>query len=249
VSEDGLKISGVLNRLKPEFPDLTISKIRFLESEGLITPQYKRSSRSRSQDGQQGSAYAYRLFNEEDIQRLRAILRMQRDEYLPLKVIRGRLDREAGSGGVEPEESAEAAEGEPAEEFVEPASGLQMSVDEMAAATGISADQIKELESFRLVCSHGPASAPYYDGDDHAMLVVLKSFLDQGFQARQLGIYRRFAEQEADLFESKVSPMMRRRNPEARREAVEMLKELSRAGRRLKQELLRINLKDHLADG
>ncbi len=235
MASDGVKISDVLNRLKPEFPDVTISKIRFLESEGLITPERKESR--------------YRLFKERDVERLRAILRAQRDEYLPLKVIKDRLDREEEMGESSRDNAEDEAESEPAEEFVEPASGLRMSIDEMAAATGVSQDQMKELESYRLICSHGPATAPFYDGDDHAVLVVLKTFLEQGFQARQLGIYRRFAEQEADLFQSKITPMIRRRNPDARREAVELLKELSRGGRRLKQELLRINLKEYLAEG
>jgi DNA-binding transcriptional MerR regulator len=223
-------IGEVLVSVKTEFPDITISKIRFLEAEGLIQPE-------RTPSG-------YRKFYEQDVERLKSILRMQRDEYLPLKVIKERLlHQEAGDG-----EAATAAPPTPEtdQDLAEPPTGLQMSIEEMASATGIDRDRIRELESFGLVCSHGPESAKYYDGDDYVVLSIVKDFFRHGVEPRHLTMYRHFAEREASFFESIIMPQLRQRNPEARRHAAVSLSELARASRKLKQALLRHNLRQYL---
>src|SRR5215210_5367683 len=136
-------IGEVLVSVKTEFPDITISKIRFLEAEGLIEPE-------RTPSG-------YRRFYSDDVDRLKSILRMQRDEYLPLKVIKERLlEQESSDGdGTEPGTGlVEAAD--PEDELMEAVTGLEMSIEEMSAATGVERERIKELESFGLVSSHGP---------------------------------------------------------------------------------------------
>jgi DNA-binding transcriptional MerR regulator len=223
-------IGEVLVSVKTEFPDITISKIRFLESEGLIDPE-------RTPSG-------YRKFYDKDIDRLRSILRMQRDEYLPLKVIKERLlEHEAldGDGAAAPVEVPEVEE-----ELAEPPTGLQMSIEEMSAATGIERDRISELESFGLVCSHGPEGATYYDGDDYIVLSIVKDFFRFGVEPRHLTMYKHFEEREAAFFESIVLPQLRQRNPDARRTATNSLTELAKASRKLKQALLRTNLRRHL---
>ena len=142
-------IGEVLVAVKTEFPDITISKIRFLESEGLITPE-------RTPSG-------YRKFYVDDVDRLKSILRMQRDEYLPLKVIKERLvQSDAGDERADVELDGASAEGEGAsvsEELAEAPTGLQMSLEEMSAATGVDRERIKELESFGIVCTHGRRAA------------------------------------------------------------------------------------------
>src|SRR5213593_4787556 len=213
-------IGEVLVSVKTEFPDITISKIRFLESEGLIEPE-------RTPSG-------YRKFYDKDVDRLKQILRMQRDEYLPLKVIKDRLLTQ------------EAGEKELKEELAEPPTGLQMSIEEMSTATGIDKERIKELESFGLVSSHGPDSAKYYDGDDYVVLSIVKDFFKYGVEPRHLTMYRHFDEREASFFESIIMPQLRQRNPDARKTAVTSLGDLSRASRKLKQALLRNNLRQHL---
>lgn len=224
-------IGEVLVSVKTEFPDITISKIRFLESEGLIEPE-------RTPSG-------YRKFFEKDVERLKAILRMQRDEYLPLKVIKERLlEQEAGASGIA--EGVEEEGAEPTEELAEPPTGLQMSIEEMASATGVDRDRIKELEAFGLVCSHGPDSARYYDGDDYVVLAILKDFFRYGVEPRHLTMYKHFAEREAAFFETIVMPQLRQRNPDARRAAANSLTELAKASRKLKAALLRTNLRQHL---
>jgi DNA-binding transcriptional MerR regulator len=226
-------IGEVLVSVKTEFPDITISKIRFLESEGLIDPE-------RTPSG-------YRKFYDKDIDRLKAILRMQRDEYLPLKVIKDRLlEEETGDGQVERLVGQDGA-AEPEEELAEPPTGLQMSIEEMSAATGIEKDRIRELESFGLVHSHGPESARYYDGDDYIVLSIVKDFFRYGVEPRHLTMYKHFAEREAGFFETIVMPQLRQRNPDARRAATSSLTDLARSSRKLKQALLRANLRQHIA--
>ena len=223
-------IGEVLVSVKTEFPDITISKIRFLESEGLIEPE-------RTPSG-------YRKFYDKDVDRLRSILRMQRDEYLPLKVIKDRLLHEEsldGDGAAAPVEVPEVEE-----ELAEPPTGLQMSIEEMSAATGIERDRILELESFGLVDSHGPEGATYYDGDDYIVLSIVKDFFRFGVEPRHLTMYKHFEEREAAFFESIVLPQLRQRNPDARRTATNSLTDLAKASRKLKQALLRTNLRRHL---
>jgi DNA-binding transcriptional MerR regulator len=231
-------IGEVLVNVKTEFPDITISKIRFLESEGLITPE-------RTPSG-------YRKFYVEDVERLKSILRLQRDEYLPLKVIKERL-MQADNGGAEPaptiEQAAAGADPDGAEDLAEAPTGLQMSLEEMAAATGVDRERIKELESFSIVCSHGPEGGKYYDGDDYVTLSIVKDFLRFGIEPRHLTMYKHFADRESAFFEALVAPTLRQKNPDARRAATQTLGELTATSRKFKQALLRNALRDNLAAG
>ena len=236
-------IGEVLVSVKTEFPDITISKIRFLEAEGLIEPE-------RTPSG-------YRKFYVDDVDRLKSILRMQRDEYLPLKVIKERLlqqdvDEAEGApeeGSPEAEAAAEekaAKKANAAEEIADAPTGLQMSIEEMSAATGVDRDRIKELESFGIVCSHGPDGARYYDGDDYIILSIVKDFFRFGIEPRHLTMYKHFTDREASFFEALVAPTLRQKNPDARRAASDTLADLSVTSRKFKQALLRTTLRDHL---
>ena len=222
-----MSIGEILVTLKTEFPDITISKIRFLEGEGLIDPER--------------TASGYRKFNDEDVERLRTILRMQRDEYLPLKVIKERLtkEEEPATKRVIPAEGGEEA-------LAAPPTGLHMSIEELAAATGVDRNRIRELESFGILCSHGLNGEQYFDGDDFVVLSIARDFFKYGIEPRHLMMYRHFAEREATFFESIVLPMLRQKNPEARREAAENLADLASLSRKLKQALLRTNLRQYL---
>ena len=226
-----MSIGEVLVTLKTEFPDITISKIRFLEGEGLITPE-------RTPSG-------YRKFREEEVERLRTILRMQRDEYLPLRVIKERLDAAANGGAPAKKRSPEEEEDQVA---TTPHAGLQMSPEELAAATGVDKERIGELETFGLLCAHGRNGGKYYDGDDFVVLSIVKDFFKYGVEPRHLTMYRHFAQREASFFESIVLPMLRQRNPEARRAASENLSDLAVLSRKLKQALLRSNLRQYIQD-
>ncbi len=226
-ARDYMSIGEVLVTVKTEFPDVTISKIRFLEGEGLIDPE-------RTPSG-------YRKFRRDDVDRLRAILRMQRDEYLPLKVIRERLERM----DEEPSSNRPAAESSD-EDVAAPATDLHMSADELAAATGVDRSRIKELESFGILCSHGMNGDRYYDGDDFVVLSIARDFFKYGIEPRHLSMYRHFAEREATFFEQIVMPMLRQRNPDARKAAADNLANLAALSKKLKQALLRSNLRQYL---
>jgi DNA-binding transcriptional MerR regulator len=229
-------IGEVLVSVKTEFPDITISKIRFLEAEGLIEPE-------RTPSG-------YRKFYSDDVERLKSILRMQRDEYLPLKVIKERLlHQDAGAEDGEPSADGEARSEDGAslvEEIAEAPTGLQMSLEEMSTATGIERDRIKELEAFGIISSHGPEGARYYDGDDFIILSIVKDFFRYGIEARHLTMYKHFADRESSFFDQIVAPTLRQKNPDARRTAAQTLANLSATSRKFKQALLRTNLRDHL---
>jgi DNA-binding transcriptional MerR regulator len=238
-------IGEVLVAVKTEFPDITISKIRFLESEGLITPE-------RTPSG-------YRKFYVHDVDRLKSILRMQRDEYLPLKVIKERLakqdagdvdDGEISLDGNEPAvvdgDAATAPSGGKTDDLAEAPTGLQMSLEEMSAATGVDRDRIKDLESFGIVCSHGPEGGRYYDGDDYIVLSIVKDFFRFGIEPRHLTMYKHFADRESSFFEALVAPTLRQRNPDARRAAAQTLGDLAVTSKKFKQALLRASLRDHL---
>ncbi len=223
-------IGEVLVALKPEFPDITISKIRFLESEGLITPE-------RTSSG-------YRKFYDGDVRRLRTILKLQRDEYLPLKVIRERLDGEAEAAiSTRPAPVLAEAEGEEPE----PSPSLQMTADELGGSAGLSREAIDQLSAFGLLRPSGEGDEPLFDGHDLMVARVAKEFFKYGVEARHLSMYRHFADREATFFQQIVMPIVRQRNPEARRNAAEALVDLAKASRRLKQALLRSNLRDHLS--
>jgi DNA-binding transcriptional MerR regulator len=221
-----MSIGEVLVMLKTEFRDVTISKIRFLEGEGLIDPE-------RTPSG-------YRKFYDKDIERLRTILRMQRDEYLPLKVIKDRLENKEEDGAAKP------ALAPVEEEIATPPTGLHMSEEELAVATGVDKNRIRELESFGLLRAHGLNGDKYFDGDDFIVLSIAKDFFKYGIEARHLTMYRHFADREATFFESIVLPMLRQKNPDARRLAADNLSELAGLSRKLKQALLRSNLRQYL---
>jgi DNA-binding transcriptional MerR regulator len=228
-------IGEVLVSVKTEFPDITISKIRFLEAEGLIEPE-------RTPSG-------YRKFYSHDVERLKSILRMQRDEYLPLKVIKERLlhQDEGAEDGLSPD--GEAAQGDDVsavDEIADAPTGLQMSLEEMSSATGIDRDKIKELEAFGIISTHGPEGARYYDGDDFVILSIVKDFFRYGIEARHLTMYKHFADRESSFFDQIVAPTLRQKNPDARRTAAQTLANLSATSRKFKQALLRTNLRDHL---
>lgn len=228
-SRDYLSIGEVLVTLKPEFPDVTISKIRFLESEGLITPER--------------TASGYRKFFEGDVDRLRTILKLQRDEYLPLRVIRERLDGDQETVSAGPDRPGT----EPEDEVAEPAVDLEMTPDEVAAATGVDVSVVEALASFGILRPQPRDDGTVFGGDDVVVLRIVKEFFKFGVEPRHLTMYRHFADRESTFFEQIVVPILRQRNPEARRLAGESLAELVGISRRLKQALLRANLRRYLS--
>jgi len=236
-----LSIGEVLTLLKDEFPDVTISKIRFLESQGLLDPE-------RTPSG-------YRKFYDNDVARLRWILRQQREHFLPLKVIKGRLigepepegggEDQAGGGGSGAVLAAAPAEPEP---LSPPRSGTSLTLQELAASCGLEPGDLKDLERFGIIGSRTVGGTAYYDDDALAAAHVAAGFMKFGVEARHLRMYKTAAEREAGFFEQVVMPMLKQRNPEARRQASETLAELARLGQQLRSTMLRNALRDYLEE-
>jgi hypothetical protein len=248
VGERGyLSIGEVLVLLKPEFADLTISKIRFLESQGLLDPE-------RTPSG-------YRKFYEPDIVRLRWILRQQHENYLPLKVIRGKLGVDAEAAGVNgpvlPAEEDVGAHADVGGSAVadsrrltraapgEPPSAVSVTLDELAVVSGLSPENVGELVRFGLMAGKSVGGTVYYDEDALAVAQFAARFMHYGVEARHLRMYRTSAEREASFFEQVVMPMLKQRNPQARRQAVDALQDLAALGQGLRAALLRRALRDY----
>ena len=320
-----LSIGEVLGLLLEEFPDITISKIRFLESQGLIDPE-------RTPSG-------YRKFYDPDVERLRVILREQRENFLPLKVIRDRLESGAieGEGATPPrgirnvtvlpvggDDSRETAVSRqhpsaqlrlaetpqngldrtvtpdalavagvaptppeavatapaavaPSPAIEPPAGHAEAHVDadvgaepaapdvtepmqqppaidphqtystaELCSIAGIDETQLGQIESFGLVTGRGTGAFALYTGGDVAVAAAAAGFLSRGVEGRHLRAWRQAAEREAALFEQLILPQLRQRNPQARAQAVETLRELARLGGELRGALVDNALRHHL---
>ena len=309
-------IGEVLSLLKDEFPDVTISKIRFLESQGLLDPER--------------TASGYRKFYEPDVERLRWILRQQREHFLPLKVIKGRLG--VGTAGGEdaadevdvdlgdladptlqrhgrhgpdehdthpsgprramaaaapasspvsstavetppatrpapapapaipspapgppaaatlppppaepaPRVPAPAADRTPAPTALSPGmTGVSLTIEELANATGLPYERIRELERYGFFTGRPVAGTTYYDEEALVVANLAVGFARFGIEGRHLRIYKNSADREAGLFEQIVTPLLKQRNPEARRQAQQALEDLTQLGQSLRAAVLR----------
>ncbi|GAA2349840.1 MerR family transcriptional regulator [Streptomyces kunmingensis] len=202
-----MSIGTVLNVLREEFPEVTISKIRFLESEGLVEPQ-------RTPSG-------YRKFGPDDVERLAHVLRMQRDHYLPLKVIKEQLDAlERGETLPVP---APGRPGDAADDDGAP-TAARVGRDELLAAVGIDEGQLDEWESYGLI-------APLPEGGYDASAVSVAELIGElgrfGIEPRHLRVMRAAADREAGLVDSVVAPLKVHRNPQTRALAQARVKELA----------------------
>lgn len=244
-------IGEVLALLQEEFPDVTISKIRFLEKEGLIDPE-------RTPSG-------YRKFYDDDVACLRWILRQQRENYLPLKVIRQRIDSgawqddERPAAPVQPTLAAvdplpaaapEAVVEEQPVRAVEALdtgmTGVSLTVEELAAATGLNGDAIAELTKYGLLAGRQVGSAVLYDDEALVVARLAAAFERHGVEARHLRMYKMSADREAGFLEQLASPMVRQRDAGARRQAFELVGELCSLGDQMRASLLRRSLRDQL---
>jgi DNA-binding transcriptional MerR regulator len=252
-------IGEVLEHLRAEFPDITISKIRFLESQGLIDPE-------RTPSG-------YRKFYDADVARLRWILQQQKEHFLPLKVIRERLDglgaRDVPPDTEPPEGNGTEADGNgstaadtpafplaDAIETEEPvgtreswSGGASLTRIELGRAAGLDDAQLAELESFGLLTPvAGSGERALFDEEGLTVARTTAEFYKHGFEARHLRMYKHFAQREAGLFEQVLMRHLRQRNPEARAKAQGEFGELARLGRNLRAALLVTTLRESLTE-
>lgn len=282
-----LSIGEVLSVLLNEFPDVTISKIRFLEGQGLIEPE-------RTPSG-------YRKFSPSEVERLRYILREQREKYLPLRVIRNNLDESTDismeiSGGsfdetatIERSERAhpaarlgtnrmqathssraippvdvsttaptDSADGDqigdvsptPPDEVAEAHRDITESLprDAVVSQLGVEQDFLRELESSGLIRGHLVGNTTFYDPHSIALARIAGRFKVLGIDLRHLRAWKLAADKESSLFEQRILPIMRQRNPGARDEAIGLLTELVQLGAELRDVLMQREI-DRLGDG
>lgn len=293
-----LSIGEVLSLLQDDFPDVTISKIRFLESQGLLDPE-------RTPSG-------YRKFYESDIDRLRWILREQKEHYLPLKVIKDRLDGagapptpKANGGHRASPATAERPDdrddsGDPATTVARPSpprssssrpadpvadtlpleaspamadagrgrspahpetgaragrgvafdpgpGSVSLTIEELVEASGTSVRDVRDLERYGLIEGQEVGDALFYDGDALVIARAAAGFLQHGVEARHMRPYKVAVDREAGLFQQIVLPLLKQRNPEARKRAARTVAELIRLGEVLRGVLLRREL-GHIGD-
>lgn len=204
---DGLSIGAVLERLRPQFPDVTVSKIRFLESEGLVRP-------GRTPSG-------YRQFTAADVERLRFVLSAQRDHYLPLKVIKEQLD---AADRPRPLTSVPLERGLPTAESFAEQPELRMTQEELLASAGIDAGLLTELEQYGLI---RPGAAGLYNAESALLAKTVRALAEFGIEPRHLRAFRASAEREVGLLEQIVAPMFKQRDPGARGRADETAREIA----------------------
>jgi DNA-binding transcriptional MerR regulator len=205
-----LTIGAVCKLLAREFPDISISKIRYLEDQKLVSPR-------RTQGG-------YRLYSQTDVTRLRTILRLQRDEFLPLRVIRQELA--TGRAGGDPQAAAEPDQ-----------RGRRISLDragetahtlaEIVDDTGTDERLLRELEEQGLVRGDKHGAERRYDSIDRDIVRAVVELTRYGVAPRNLRVFRTSAEREATLLEQVLGPTLRSRNRERRKEAIETLESLA----------------------
>lgn len=225
-SVKSLTIGAVVKSLQQEFPDISISKVRYLEDQKLVTPRR--------------TAGGYRLYAPDDVVRLRTILRLQRDEFLPLRVIRQELAR----GRTEAEEvEPTAREGRAAPRRTGVSvrdKGQLTTLEEVLEATGATAQLVAELEEFGLIANRrtAPGKARLYDDTDREIVRVATELARFGVHGRNLRVFKTSADRESQLLQQLLAPSLRSRNPDRRREAIETLEDLAAIASHLNSLLL-----------
>jgi DNA-binding transcriptional MerR regulator len=213
-----LRIGEVVRRLSEEFPDISISKIRYLEDEGLLTP-------SRTQGG-------YRLFSAEDLERLHVILRLQRDEFLPLRVIRDELD---APGAKERKRRRPTALGATEEEI---------DLDELCSRAGISRELAKELDDFGLISPRGSGGEKRYPESDADIAATCAQLARYGVDPRNLRTFRTAAGRQAALIEQLVAAPLQARSNERRAQGLSDLQQLAELASELSSLIFWRDLRD-----
>lgn len=223
-----LKIGAVVDVLSQEFPDISVSKVRFLEGEGLIDPP-------RTSSG-------YRQFHAADVERIRYILRQQRDHFLPLKVIKDNLDK--WERGVEP--TTEPPDGPPPETYFA-GSEVEYDTQGLAQAAGVTVRLVEDLVRHGVVSPTVASDGlETFDGDDVTIVRAAQRLVGHGLEARHLRQFRLGANREVDLFRQLTGPLLRHANPTSLKQAAAVLADVAQAARDLQETIVRSQLRDTL---
>jgi DNA-binding transcriptional MerR regulator len=224
-----MTIGAVCKGLRQEFPDISISKIRYLEDQKLLEPR-------RTPGG-------YRLYAQTDVARLRTILRMQRDEFLPLRVIR----QELAAGRVDGDEPPVPAPADAAAAGARPrrrpsvsvtGGGALFTLEDVVDDTRADPRLVAELEEYGVIKGEMRAGTKYYDETEREIIRAVTELARYGVGGRNLRAFRTSADREAALLQQILAPALRSRNTERRKEAVEALENLAAVTTHLKHLLL-----------
>jgi len=224
-----MTIGAVCKALEQEFPDISISKIRYLEDQKLLAPR-------RTPGG-------YRLYSGGDVQRLRTILRLQRDEFLPLRVIRqelasGRAGNDVAPASDGPVAGTGAARRKRNPSVTAPSSGALYSLEDVIEETRAEPRLVSELEEYGVIKGENRAGVKYYDETEREIVRAVTELARYGVGGRNLRAFRTSADREAALLQQILAPALRSRNAKRRKEAIEALENLAAVTTRLKHLLL-----------
>ncbi len=223
--QKALTIGAVCKALVQEFPDISISKIRYLEDQKLLNPR-------RTPGG-------YRLYGPNDVARLRTILRMQRDEFLPLRVIRQELAAGRSDAGDVPRPGNEGSKRAWRTSMsVRDGAGALYSLEDVLEETGADAGIVRELEEYSVIRGELRGGVRYFDDTEREIVGAVSELARYGVGGRNLRVFRSSADREANLLQQILAPALRSRNPERRRDAVEALENLAAVTTHLKHLLL-----------
>jgi DNA-binding transcriptional MerR regulator len=224
-----LSIGAVVDSLKKEYPDLSISKVRYLEDEGLLNPK-------RSKGG-------YRRFTDADLETLTLILRLQKEQYLPLKVIREKV-RELAKGRLSPADllAGKDERTDVTHELTD--KGKTMTLEEASEAAGLSAREINELIQFGLVETKEGEKGKVFDAGNVRVMHLVRSISRHGVEPRHLRMYENFAEREASFLTQIIAPILQQKSEDARDRAVETLEDLASLAKELRETLITNKLRD-----
>jgi len=215
-----LTIGAVAKILSQEFDDISISKIRYLEDQKLLAPR-------RTPGG-------YRLYSQADVERLQAILRMQRDEFLPLRVIR----QELASGAFDTERRPAGEVGQKRRAMTVDSQVQTMSAEELIEQAGVSQEFLRELSEFGVIQAERRDGRQSFDETDLEIVRAAAELARHGVAGRNLRVFRSSADREAALLEQLLGASLRSRSQARRREAIENLENLAAVCGHLKQLLL-----------
>ena len=238
VRQKSITIGAVCKALVQEFPDISISKIRYLEDQKLLTPR-------RTPGG-------YRLYTQGDVARLRTILRMQRDEFLPLRVIRQELAAgRAGESALDQNPAGGSGSSSPGEgtrprrtsvsarwSISDRSTGALYSLDDVLEETKADAKLVRELEEYGVVKGEQRGGVRYFDETEREIIGAVAELARYGVGGRNLRVFRSSADREANLLQQILAPALRSRNPQRRKEALEALENLAAVATHLKHLLL-----------
>ena len=224
-----MTIGAVCKALEQEFPDISISKIRYLEDQKLLAPR-------RTPGG-------YRLYSGGDVQRLRTILRLQRDEFLPLRVIRQELASGRAGNDVAPSAgdgagTSAAARRKRNPSVTAPSSGALYSLEDVIEETRAEPRLVSELEEYGVIKGEVRAGTKYYDETEREIVRAVTELARYGVGGRNLRAFRTCADREAALLQQILAPALRSRNAKRRKEAIEALENLAAVTTHLKHLLL-----------